>query len=251
VDEKQGTSDIWLYDLSRRLPVRLTLDASDDQVPVWSADGSRILFRGDQFGPPDVWQVPISSPGRESLVFRRNGVQHPDDASADGRWLAFTEWDRKTNGDLWLLPLSEGSEPKVLEQRPYSESAARFSPNGRFLAYVSGEAGTSEIYVRPLEGSGERVRVSATGGRLPRWRRDGRELFYVAPSGDLVAVPMQSADRPDPGSPSVLFRLEGDVRDFDVDLSGQRFLVDTAPTDTAPIGVLLNWPALLPAQSRR
>jgi Tol biopolymer transport system component len=244
-DEKQGTSDIWLYDLSRRLPMRLTLDATDDQSPVWSADGARIIFRGDQYGPPDIWQIPVSSPGHESLLFRRNGVQHPDDASRDGKLLVFTEWNRKTNGDLWLLPLAEGAEPKALEQRPYSEQGARFSPNGRFLAYVSGESGALEIYVRPLEGSGERVRVSATGGRLPRWRRDGKELFYVAPNGDLVAVPIRSEDRPDPGPPSVLFRLDGDVRDFDVDADGQRFLVDTAPAERAPIGVLLNWPALL------
>ena len=243
-DEKQGTSDIWLYDLSRRLPVRLTLDASDDQSPVWSADGTRIFFRGDQFGPPDIWQIPVSSPGQESLLFRRNGVQHADDASPDGKFLVFTEWSRKTNGDLWLLPLSEGAQPRILEQRPYSEAGARFSPDGRFLAYVSGEAGTLEIYVRPLEGSGERVRVSGTGGRMPRWRRDGKELFYVAPNGDLVAVPIRLGDRPDPGSPTVLFRLDGDVRDYDVDVSGQRFLVDTAPTEHAPIGVLVNWPTL-------
>jgi eukaryotic-like serine/threonine-protein kinase len=250
-DEKQGTSDIWLYDLSRRLPVRLTLDSSDEQAPVWSADGGRIFFRGDKFGPPDIWQVPVSSPGRESLLFRRNGVQHPDDASPDGKFMVFTEWNRQSNGDLWLLPLAEGAEPKILEQGTYSEHGARFSPDGRSLAYVSGETGALEIYVRPLEDSGERVRVSATGGRLPRWRRDGRELFYVAPNGDLVAVPMKTGDRPDPGSPTVLFRLDGDVRDYDIDVSGQRFLVDTAPAERAPIGVLLNWPSLLPQEARR
>ena len=250
-DEKIGTSDIWLYDLTRRLPVRLTLGPSDEQSPVWSADGTRIFFRGDQFGPPDIWQVPVSSPGQESLLFRANGVQQAEDASPDGRSLVFTEWNRQNNGDLWLLPLSEGAQPTALERGPYSESGARFSPNGRFLAYVSGEAGTLEISVRPLQGSGERTRVSASGGRLPRWRRDGKELFYVAPNGDLVAVPMGSADDPRPGSPSVLFRLDGDVRDFDVDASGQRFLVDTAPTDTAPIGVLVNWPALLAAGGSR
>ena len=217
---------------------------SDDQTPVWSADGARIFFRGDQFGPPDIWAIPSSSPGRESLFFRRNGVQHPDDVSPDGRFLVFTEWSRKTNGDLWLLPLAEGAQPTPLEQGPYFEAGARFSPDGRSLAYVSGEAGTLEIYVRPLEGSGERIRVSATGGRMPRWRRDGKELFYVAPNGDLMAVPIRPGARPEPGNPSVLFRLEGEVRDYDVDASGQRFLVDLAPTERAPIGVIVNWPTL-------
>jgi len=216
----------------------------DEQTPVWSADGARIFFRGDQFGPPDLWTIPSSSPGRESLLFRRNGVQHPDDVSPDGRFLVFTEWSRKTNGDLWLLPLAEGAQPTPLEQGPYYEAGARFSPDGHSLAYVSGEAGTLEIYVRPLEGSGERIRVSATGGRMPRWRRDGKELFYVAPNGDLMATPIRPGTRPEPGNPSVLFRLEGDVRDYDVDAAGQRFLVDLAPTERAPIGVIVNWPAL-------
>jgi Tol biopolymer transport system component len=250
-DEKIGTSDIWLYDLSRRLSTRLTLEIDDDQTPVWSADGARVYFRGDRFGPPDIWMIPTTSPGRESLLFRRPGVQHPDDASPDGKHLVFTEWNRKTNGDLWLLPLSEGAEPTPLETGPYYEAGARFSPDGRSLAYVSSETGALEIYVRSLEGSGERVRVSATGGRLPRWRRDGQELFYVAASGDLVAVPMRPGGRADPGTPSVLFHLDGEVRDFDVDATGQRFLVNAAPAERAPIGVVVNWPALLAGESTR
>ncbi len=243
-DEKFGTNDVWLYDLSRRLPVRLSLDIGDDQTPVWSADGARIFFRADRVGPPDIWAIPASSPGRDSVFFRRNGVQHPDDVSPDGRFMVFTEWSRKTNGDLWLLPLAEGAQPTVLEQGPYFEAGARFSPDGRSLAYVSGEAGTLEIYVRPLGGSGERIRVSATGGRMPRWRRDGKELYYVAPSGDLMAVPIRPGARPEPGNASVLFRLEGELRDYDVEASGQRFLVDLAPTERAPIGVIVNWPTL-------
>jgi eukaryotic-like serine/threonine-protein kinase len=244
VDEKVGTSDIWLYDLSRRLSTRLTLDVQDEKAAVWSADGSRIYFRGDGYGPPDIFLISTASPGRPELFFRAPGVQHPDDLSPDGKSLVFTEWSRQSNGDLWLLPLSPGAEPKPLETGPYYEAGARFSPDGRFIAYVSSETGTLEIYVRTLEGPGERVRVSAAGGRLPRWRRDGKELFYVAANGDLVAVPVGVGARPDPGSPSVLFRIDGQVRDYAVDVPGQRFLVDTAPTDTAPIDVLVNWPAL-------
>jgi eukaryotic-like serine/threonine-protein kinase len=250
-DEKVGTSDIWLYDLSRRLSTRLTLDVEDEQTAVWSADGSRIYFRGDRFGPPDIWSISTASPGRPELFFRGPGVQHPDDVSADGKSMVFTEWSRQTNGDLWLLSLSPDAEPTPLETGPYYEAGARFSPDGRFLAYVSSETGTLEIYVRTLEGRGERVRVSAEGGRLPRWRRDGKELFYVAANGDLVAVPVGTGARPEPGSPSVLFRLDGQVRDYAVDASGQRFLVDTAPTETAPIDVLVNWPALVPGDARR
>ena len=250
VDEKVGTSDIWLYDLSRRLSTRLTLDVYDEKAAVWSADGSRIYFRGDGYGPPDIFSISTASPGRPELFFRASGVQHPDDASPDGKSLVFTEWSRQSNGDLWLLPLSPGAEPTPLETGPYLEGGARFSPDGRLLAYVSSETGALEIYVRTLEGRGERVRVSAAGGRLPRWRRDGKELFYVAASGDLVAVPIGAAARPEPGSPSVLFRLDGDVRDYAVDASGEKFLVDVAPSERAPISVIVNWPTLLAGQAR-
>ena len=250
VDEKVGTSDIWLYDLSRRLSTRLTLDVQDEKAAVWSADGSRIYFRGDGYGPPDIFLISTASPGRPELFFRASGVQHPDDLSPDGKSMVFTEWSRQSNGDLWLLSLSPGAKPTPLETGPYYEAGARFSPDGRFLAYVSSETGTLEIYVRTLEGRGERVRVSAAGGRLPRWRRDGKELFYVAANGDLVSVPLGVGARPDPGSPTVLFRINGQVRDYAVDASGQRFLVDTAPTDTAPIDVLVNWPALAAGAAR-
>ena len=249
-DEQLGTSDLWLYDLSRRLSVRLTHDIGDDQAPVWSADSERIYFRGDRFGPPDIWVIPVATPGREVPLFRRPGVQHPEDVSPDGKFLVLTEWNRKTNGDIFLQPLSEGAEPTPLESGPYYEAGARFSPDGRYLAFASGESGSLEIYVRPLESRGERVRVSAQGGRMPRWRRDGKELFYVASNGDIVAVPMQPGGRPDPGAPSVLFRLDGELRDYEVEATGQRFLVDLAPTERAPIGAIVNWPTLAGASRR-
>jgi serine/threonine protein kinase/Tol biopolymer transport system component len=244
-NEKTGTSDIWLYDLSRRLPLRLTLDEGDDQAPIWSADGTKLFFRSDRRGPPDLYEVPANSPGRDALLLERPGVQHPDDVSPDGRFLIFTEWSRRTNGDLWLLPLAGDGKPRPLEQSVYNERNARFAPDGRWIAFVSNESGTDEIYLRPLEGAGERIRVSSQGGARPRWRRDGRELFYLSADSDIVSVPVTWAPGPRPGVATTLFRLDGEVHDFDVDASGKRFLVDVAPRDPAPIGVLLNWPSLL------
>ena len=245
-DEKLGTSDLWLYDLSRRLASRLTLDESDEQAPVWSADGKRIFFRSDRAGPPDLFEIPATSPGQETVLLRRAGVQHAEDASPDGRFLCFTEWSRRTNGDIWLLPLSGKSEPVPLARTPLYEAGARFSPDGRWIAYVSNESGAREIYLRPVDGGGERIRVSSGGGDKVRWRRDGRELFYLSGRGEIMAVPLDSGARPAPGAPVPLFRLEGEVRDYDVAADGQRFLVDNAPLDPAPISVLANWPALLP-----
>ncbi len=250
-DEKTGTADIWLYDFARKLPLRLTLDEGDDGTPVWSADGTKVFFRGDRFGPPDLFEIPASSPGQDSMLLRRPGVQSPEDASPDGRSLVFGEWSRQTNGDLWLLPLSGPKEPTPVAQTPSYEAGARFSPDGRWLAYVSNESGPREIYLRPVEGSGERIRISSGGGSLPRWRRDGRELFYVAGGGRLAAVTIRPGANPDPGAPSLLFPLSGEVRDYDVDASGQRFLVDLASEEPAPIGVLVDWPALMPGANAR
>ncbi len=250
-DDKFGTSDIWLYDLSRKLPLRLTLDEGDDQTPVWSFDGAKVFFCGDRFGPPDIFEIPTSSPGRDSGLLRRPGVQQPEDTSPDGRFLCFTEWSRRTNGDLWLLPLSGKAEPVPLAQTPFYEAEARFSPDGRWVAYVSNESGAREIFLRPVDGGGERIRVSSGGGAMPRWRRDGKELFYLAASGDVMAVAVRLGLNPAPDSPSILFRLDGEVRDYDVDASGQRFLVDVAPHEPAPIGVLVNWPTLVPSPDAR
>ncbi len=250
-DEKLGTSDVWLYDLARKLPLRLTLDEGDDQTPVWSADGTNVYFRGDRFGPPDLFEIPANSPGRDTVLLRRPGVQTPEDASPDGRFLCFTEASRQTNGDLWLLPLSGKGEPVPLAQTVFHEVAARFSPDGHWVAYVSNESGAREVYLRPADGSGERIRISSGGGEMPRWRRDGKELFYLAAGSGLAAVTLSPGANPRPAAPSLLFHLEGEVRDYDVDASGQRFLVDLAAREPAPIGVLVNWPALLPKESVR
>jgi Tol biopolymer transport system component len=250
-DEKLGTADIWLYDLARKFPLRLTLDEGDDQTPVWSADGTKIFFRADRSGPPDLFEIPASAPGQDKVLLRLPGVQHPNDVSPDGRFLLFTEWSRKTNGDLWLLPLSGKVEPAPLAQTPFNETSGRFSPDGRWVAYCSDESGTDVVYLRPVDGGGERIRVSAGGGRMPRWRRDGKELFYLSDADQLMAVRMSPGPRPEPGNPGSLFHLEGEVRDYDVDVSGQRFLVDVAPPENAPIGVLVNWPALLPKENAR
>jgi Tol biopolymer transport system component/predicted Ser/Thr protein kinase len=250
-DEKLGTSDLWLYDLSRRLASRLTLDEGDEQAPVWSADGKKIFFRSDRAGPPDLFEIPVTSPGQETVLLRRAGVQNPEDASPDGRSLCFSEWSRRTNPDIWLLPLSGKSEPVPLARTPLYEAGARFSPDGRWIAYVSNESGAREIYLRPVDGGGERIRVSSGGGDMVRWRRDGKELFYLSGKGEIMAIPLGPGARPDPGAPSPLFRLEGEVRDYDVAADGQRFLVDTAPAEPAPISVLINWQALLPTENVR
>ncbi len=244
-DEKKGSSDIWTYDFERRLPARVTLDPRDEKNPMWSADGRTIYFRCDWHGPPDVCRVTVGAPETAAPFVVRPGVQFPEDVSPDGRSLVFAEFIRRTNGDLWLFPLTGEGQAVALTQAPFDEKGARFSPDGRWLAYYSNESGNREVYIRPVAETGERIRVSSSGGTMPRWRRDGRELFYLSPDKAVMSVPLGSGDRPQPGVATTLFRVDGVVRDFDAAADGQRFLVDIAEPDPAPILVLANWPSLL------
>ena len=244
-DEKLGSSDIWTYDLERHLPVRVTLDPRDEKSPVWSADGQSIFFRCDWFGPPDIGRVSVRSPESAAVIVMRPGVQSPEDVSPDGGSLLFSEFVRRTNRDLWLMPLSAGAKPVPISQAPFDEKGARFAPDGRWMSYDSNESGTREVYLRPVEASGERLRVSSTGGTMARWRRDGKELYYLAPDNTVMATPL-SVGRPQPGVTTALFHVEGVVRDYDVAADGQRFLVDVAQPDPAPLTLLANWPGLLP-----
>src|SRR5439155_26008180 len=114
------------------------------------------------------------------------------------------------------------------------------------LAYYSTESGNREVYLRTIDASGDRFRVSSGGGRMPRWRRDGKELYYMAPGNEVMAVPIAAGSRPQPGAAIALFHVEGVVRDYDAAADGLRFVVDVLDTDSAPISVLVDCPSLLP-----
>ncbi len=245
-DDKRGSSDIWTYEFERKVPVRVTLDPRDEKMPVWAADGRAIFFRADWKGPPDVYRARVGAPESGEVVVERPGVQMPEDASPDGRFLIFAEFMRRTNCDLWLLPLA-GGDPVPLARTPFDEKGARFSPDGRWIAYYSNESGSREVYLRPVGEAGERVRISSGGGTLPRWRRDGRELYYLASDNAIMRVPLSIASgRPQPGAAEAMFRAEGDLRDFDAAPDGQRFLLDLADPNPASLTLLSNWPSLLP-----
>jgi serine/threonine protein kinase len=264
-DEKKGSSDIWTYEFERRLPARVTLDPRDEKNPVWSADGRMIYFRCDWHGPPDVCRVTVGAPETAAPFVERPGVQLPEDVSPDGRSLVFAEFIRRTNGDLWLYPLAGQGQAAPLTQTPFDEKGARFSPDGRWLAYYSNESGNREVYLRPVAETGERVRVSSGGGTMPRWRRDGKELFYVNnisgfSGSPLMAVPIQTDGSTfRAGLPKALFETQlpanmrhpgGPANSFAVAPDGQRFLLPRpagSAREPAPstITVVLNWPALL------
>ena len=247
LDRKTGTFDIWVYELERNVSNRLTFLPFNDDAPVWSPDGHRLAFRSDRHGPPDLYVIDAASPGSEKVLLALDGVQQSEDWSPDGRFLAYTESNRTTGDDIWLLPLEGSRQPVPYLRTRAEESSPRFSPDGRWIAYCSDESGTNEVYVSARDDAARRVRTSTGGGRSPRWRRDGRELFYVAPDGRLAAVPMRPGASLEAGSPVPLFRFESGVIDYDVSASGDRFVASTpvATTGDSPLRVVVNWPALL------
>jgi Tol biopolymer transport system component len=221
----------------------------DEVLPVWWPDGSKLVFRSDEKGPPDIHEMAVGSPASERPLYEQQAVQQAEDISRDGRMLVFLN-DVQSTSDVWLLTLQGERKASPWLRSRFKELSPRFSPDGRWIAYESDESGSPEIYAALTEGGGEKRRLSTAGGRRPRWRRDGKELYYVAPDGSVMAVPLNSGVRLEAGPPTVLFRVESAIQNYDVAPDGLRFLVSTPAEKTpqSPIRVILNWTAGLPGQ---
>ncbi len=244
---KTGSSDVWVFEIGRGVSTRLHSDPVDEIMPVWSADGSKVIYRSDRKGPPDIYEIAIGVPGSERPLYEAPGLQQPEDTSRDGRWLAYLQEVASTVWNIWLLPLQGELKPMPWHRTRFSESSPRFSPDGRWIAYESDESGDPEIYVALTEGGGEKRRISPGGGRRPRWRRDGKELYYLAPGNSITAVSVTPGPRLETGPPVSLFRTETEIENYDVVPDGSRFLVRTPSEKVreSPLRVIVNWPAAL------
>lgn len=254
-DPARRSRDIWLYDVTRRLRTRFTFDPSDDVVSMWSPDGGRIVFNSARSGRADLYQKP-SSGSRADELFLEDGNfgKFPYGWSPDGRFFLYASAPSTpgTGNDLYALPLFGDRKPVVFLQTRFNEAWARFSPDGRWVAYHSDESGRGEVYATSFPKAEGKWQISTAGGNLARWRRDGREIFYLAPDNTLMAAQVNgqgSAFEVGPVRP--LFRTRAKTIDtryaYDVSADGQRFLVITPveQTSSAPITLVVNWPALL------
>jgi Tol biopolymer transport system component len=251
-DPRTGSSDLWIYDLARRVPIRLTTDLGNDTNPVWSGDGLQVAFSSDRAGAPDLYVKTTDGLTNERRVFSRPGPQLPNDWSTDGQFIVFEENNRETGLDLWMLPLDGSGNGRPLIQTRFQEWGARLSPDAAWVAFVSNESGTAEVYVAPVRGSAGKVRISTNGGIAPRWRRDGRELFYLAPeTNTIMSVDVTTRPTFDAGPPVKLIAMRGlpaSVRrprdaPYDVSPDGRQFFIVTPP-ETSPasgIAVVVNW----------
>jgi Tol biopolymer transport system component len=241
IDPRTGTADLWVFDTARGVSLRLTSDPIDEKSAVWWPDGRRLLFKSDRYGPPDIWEMAADG-GSAKPLLELPGVETPQDLSSDGKLLLFTQADRTTGLDIWILSV-ESREAVAFRHSRFTEDEPRFSPDGNWIAYDSDESGSSEVYVAPRGKSGGTIRVSRDGGFSPRWRRDGRELFFLAPGRRLMAAPVKISESLEVGSPAELFRAGKPVLAFDAAPDGQRFLVsEMANPPAPPITVVVNWP---------
>jgi hypothetical protein len=250
VEPRTGAGDIWLFDRGRGVPTRLHSDPVGQTRPVWSPDGATLAYSSDRKGPPDIVAMGMSNgPGSERVLFEGPAIQYPEDFSRDGRYLAYTNTAQWPNFDVWLLPLQGNGQPVPWLRTPASESSPRFSPDGRWIAYESDESGTPEVYVARMDAARDKQRLSPAGGQKPRWRADGRELYYIGPGGVVMAVPISPGVQLTAGDPVPLFQVE-DIDDFDVTADGSRFLVDTPAEKSVEsrIRVIVNWTSLLRAE---
>ena len=245
---------VWQLDLNRGVSSRLTFEYSRANSAIWSPDGKQIVYAASGARSEDVYLKPADGTAQGQVLFHPDGAPAPMDWSPDGRFLLYTQEGKDTGDDLWVVPMQGEHKPTPYLVTPFNEGQAKFSPDGHWVVYTSDETGTAEVYVRPfpLSNAGK-WQVSNGGGGQPRWRRDGKELFYIGPRSTLYSVGVTTKGdnfQPDTAKPLFSVQITGgagtgatDLWRWDISNDGQRFLINTpVESDTAaPITVLLNW----------
>jgi Tol biopolymer transport system component len=242
-----ANDDVWTYDVERGTLTRLTFE-DENIFPILTPDGKHITFSHHSGGnSPNLYWMPSDGSGTMERLDKSNAAHIAQSWSPDGRTLVFLE-ENLSNWDLWTLSLDGNSEPQPWLRTPFAEWSAVFSPDGRWLAYVSDESGSTEVYIRPFRASGEKVRISTEGGTQPMWAHSGHELFYR--DGDkMMVVSIETDPHLRAGKPRQLFEGHyeagpGENSDYDVAPGDQRLLM-VAREQKPPLThleVLVGWP---------
>jgi Tol biopolymer transport system component len=250
VQMRIANAQVWSYEIDRNVEQRVTSSQYTALNPVWLPDGRGFLFSGRI--PPRLLLRDGETAGERELmpgeVFTLG-----EDISPDGRTLVFTQRTPRGSFDIWTMPLDDASKRTVMAETPFDEASVRFSRDGRYLAYASDELGSYEVFVSTYPQRGTAIRVSTGGGSLPRWSRDGRELFYISGDNWLMATPVTTAPTFRAGEAKRLFAIRpgavwADIKtnvswpDYDVSLDGLRFLaIVPEPANRKPVTALVNW----------
>jgi len=250
-DAQTNTGDLWLLEFSRNVvATRFTFDPANDTAPTWSPDGNRIVFRSDRAGGNFLFEKPAAG-GEPERLLGAFDAPFPTDWSPDGKFILYHFPAASGNYDVNLVAPEKDAKPVPFASSPFTEIDGRFSPDGRWIAYSSDESGRMEVYVQPFPRSGSMWQVSTGGGSEAHWRRDGKELFYLAPDRKIMAVAVRGGSTFEREAPRPLFQTRvpfpGSIyrMNYDVTADGARFLVNT-PVEGAgssPINVVLDWPA--------
>ena len=246
-DPATGVFDLWVTDVARGTATRLTSGPSDASEFVWSPDNNYIVWGSSKDQRYTLVRKLASGTGQEEILLETDRPVVPTGWSSDGKFILYVRNELKTKFDIWVLPLEGDRKPFAFFESPTIDTLAAFSPDGHWVAYQSSESGNPEIYVQTFPVSGGKWPVSNKGGIRPRWRGDGKELFYITPEGKLMAVEIRAGSTFEPGVPKLLFEVAKarvlPTTPYDVSSDGQRFLFNSGRVDGRPssLAVVLNW----------
>jgi Tol biopolymer transport system component len=222
--------DVWVYEAARGARTRLSAHPEIEMVPVWSPAEDMVAYGSYRAGNSDIFLRGADAGAEEIVLVNEAQPERPSDWSRDGESILYAVLTSDNGSDLWYLKRSDQGawEPRPFLTTPFHEKVAKFSPDGRYVAYLSDESGRDEVYVRSFPAGARKWTVSTSGAAQPRWRRDGREIFYVE-GGSLVAVPVRTEPEFAAGTPVRLFAHAAFTRwtdaNYDVSSDGQRVLV--------------------------
>jgi Tol biopolymer transport system component len=242
-------TDVWLLDSRRGTTSRITFDPAADSDPLFSPDGKSIVFYSAR-QPAGIYRKASNGAGADELVAATGLATYPRDWSSDGRFLLYDNGENF--GALWALPMDGDRKPArypPAQSTTFRVFQGHFAPDNRWVAYVSDETGRQEIFVQDFPATGAKFQASVMGGSEPRWRRDGRELTFLAPDGRLMSVGVETKPDFRLGVPKPLFQTRlmnlgiAASRRYAVSADGTRFLmnVPVGGDSLPPITVVLNW----------
>jgi eukaryotic-like serine/threonine-protein kinase len=239
VDPANGALDIWTLDISRNIFSRLTTNPANEQILTWSPDGRRMVFSSDRAGMYDLYLRDAS--GKEEPLLQSSHDKVGAEWSRDGKYLVYTDFNPKTRGDLWALPMGGGRQPFPVVQTEANEQFSHLSPDGRWLAYEADVSGRVEVYVVSFPAGTGRLQISNNGGSSARWSARGNELFYISEDRRVMAVAIKSGEQFEASAPKALFAARDG--DYAVLQKGQQFVFSSLAGEsrTPTITVFVNW----------
>ena len=240
-------SDIWTHDIARNNSTRLTSQGLNN-LPIWTPDGKWITYQSSKGGPLNLFRMPADLSGAEQQLTKSDSRATPASWSPDGKELVFSVQDPINASDLWVMPANDFSKARPWLRTAATESQARFSPNGRWLAYISNETSRVEVYVRPFAGPGGKQQISTEGGLEPLWAPTGKELFYRS-GRKMMMVEVTTDSSFTKSAPRVLFEGQFVGATYPIGTSaispdGQRFLMREPVESSQPVNqmnMVLNW----------